>query len=101
MNNLENIRVILSNLSDGELSAVVESFTNNLDSNIIKGQLLAKSNVDNVNKLRFTRKEMSDMLINELTNRLLLKNIDLGKRNKVVTFLKNLSKFRFSYKSIK
>jgi hypothetical protein len=90
-----NLRNILSTLSDGELSSVSNSFTSNLDANFIKDQLLSKSNFDN---LEFTRKELSDSLINELSSRLLSKNIDLGKRNKVVTFLKNLSKFRFSYK---
>jgi hypothetical protein len=89
-----NLRNILSTLSDGELSAVSNSFTN-LDTNFIKEQLLSKSDLDN---LEFTRKELSDSLINELSIRLLSKNIDLGKRNKVVTFLKRLSKFRFSYK---
>lgn len=90
-----NLRSILNNLSDGELSAICNSFTNNLDTKFIKEQLISKSGFDS---LEFTRKELSDSLINELTNRLLSKNIDLGKRNKVVTFLKNLSKFRFSYK---
>jgi len=90
-----NLRNILSTLSDGELSSVSNSFTNNLDTNFIKEQLLSKSDLD---KLDFTRKELSDSLINELSSRLLSKNIDLGRRNKVVTFLKNLSKFRFTYK---
>ena len=90
-----NLRNILSNLSDGELSAISNSYTNNLDTNFIKEQLLSKSELTELN---FTRKDLSDSLINELTNRLLSKNIDLGKRNKIVTFLKNLSKFRFSYK---
>jgi hypothetical protein len=95
MKNIENLRNVLSSLSDGELSAISNSFTNNLDNNFIKDQLLSKSNFTN---LEFNRKELSDSLINELTGRLLSKNIVLGKRNKVVTFLKNLSKFRFSYK---
>lgn len=95
MKNIENLKNVLSTLSDGELSAISNSFTNNLDNNFIKDQLLSKSNFTN---LEFTRKELSDSLINELTGRLLSKNIVLGKRNKVVTFLKNLSKFRFSYK---
>lgn len=90
-----NLRNILSNLSDGELSAISNSYTNNLDTNFIKEQLLSKSELTELN---FTRKDLSDSLINELTNRLLSKNIDLGKRNKVVAFLKNLSKFRFSYR---
>lgn len=90
-----NLRNILSNLSDGELSAISNSYTNNLDTNFIKEQLLSKSELTELN---FTRKDLSDSLINELTNRLLSKNIDLGKRNKIVTFLKNLSKFRFSYR---
>lgn len=90
-----NLRNILSNLSDGELSAISNSYTNNLDINFIKEQLLSKSELTELN---FTRKDLSDSLINELTNRLLSKNIDLGKRNKIVTFLKNLSKFRFSYR---
>ena len=95
MKNIENLRSVLSSLSDGELSAISNSFTSNIDNNFIKDQLLSKSNFT---KLEFNRKELSDSLINELTGRLLSKNIVLGKRNKVVTFLKNLSKFRFSYK---
>lgn len=95
MKNIENLRSVISSLSDSELSAISNSFTNNLDNNFIKDQLLSKSNFTN---LEFTRKELSDSLVNELTGRLLSKNIVLGKRNKVVTFLKNLSKFRFSYK---
>lgn len=93
----EDLRTILSNLSDGELSAIANSLTDkNLDNKSIEKQLLAKSDFTS---LKFTRKELSDSIINELTNRLLDKNIDLGKRNKVVTFLKNLTKFRFSYKN--
>lgn len=95
MKNIENLRSVISSLSDSELSVISNSFTNNLDNNFIKDQLLSKSNFTN---LEFTRKELSDSLVNELTGRLLSKNIVLGKRNKVVTFLKNLSKFRFSYK---
>jgi hypothetical protein len=95
MKNIENLRNTLSSLSDGELSAISNSFTSNLDNNFIREQLLSKSDFSN---LEFSRKELSDSLISELTGRLLSKNIDLGKRNKVVTFLKKLSKFRFSYK---
>lgn len=92
---MKDLRNIISELSDGELSTIANSFTSNMDNRYIKEQLLAKSDLVN---LDFTRKELSDSLINELTNRLLSRNIDLGKRNRVVTFLKNLSKFRFSYK---
>jgi hypothetical protein len=90
-----NLRNILSTLSDGELSSISKSFSNNLDTNFIKEQLLSKSDLK---ELDFTRRQLSDSLINELSSRLLSKNIDLGKKNKVVTFLKRLSKFRFSYK---
>jgi hypothetical protein len=93
-----DIRNIISTLSDGELSAISNSFTNNINNDSIKEQLLSKSNL---NKLDFTRKELSDSLINELTNRLLSRNIELGKKNRVVTFLKRLFKFRFSYKKDK
>lgn len=95
MKNIDKLRTVLSQLSDGELSAVSNSFTNNSDLDSIKNQLVSKSNLGYFD---FSKRDLSNSLINEFTNRLLSKNIDLGKRNKIVTFLKNLSKFRFSYK---
>lgn len=95
MKNINKLRTVLSQLSDGELSAVSNSFTNNLDSTFIKNQLVSKSDLG---EFDFSRKELSDSIINELSRRLLSKNIDLGKRNKIVTFLKNLAKFKFSYR---
>jgi hypothetical protein len=96
MKNIENLRNVLSSLSDGELSAISNSFTSNIDKNFIKEQILSKSDISNI---EFTRKELSNSLINELSCRLLSTNIDLGERNKVVTFLKRLARFRFSYKT--
>jgi len=95
MDNISKLKLTLSTLSDGELSSICKSFTSNLDANLIKEQLISKSDFL---EFEFNRKDLSNSLINELTNRMLSKNIDLGKKNKVVTFLKRLSKFRFSYK---
>jgi len=55
-------------------------------------QLNSKSNVGDFD---FSHKEISDGIIDELTERLLTRNIDLGKRNIKVSFLKRLFKFRF------
>jgi hypothetical protein len=95
MNDVSKLRITISTLSDGELSSICNSVTSNMDIKIIRDQLISKSNVS---EFEFNKKDLSNSLINELTNRLLSKNIDLGKKNKVVTFLKRLSKFRFSYK---
>jgi hypothetical protein len=94
-NNISKLKLTLSTLSDGELSSICKSFTSNLDVNLIKDQLISKSDFF---EFEFNKKDLSNSLINELTNRLLSKNIDLGKKNKVVTFLKKLFRFKKLYR---
>lgn len=95
MDNISKLKLTLSSLSDGELSSICKSFTSNMDIKIIHNQLISKSNVSD---FEFTKNELSNSLIDELSVRLLYRNIELGKRNRVVNFLKRLSKFRFSYR---
>jgi hypothetical protein len=83
---------VLKSLSDGELCAISKSFMRNSNMEHLKMQLNSKSNVGDFD---FSHKEISDGIIDELTERLLTRNIDLGKRNIKVSFLKRLFKFRF------
>jgi hypothetical protein len=98
MDNLSKLKLTLSTLSDGEISSISKSFTSNIDIKSIREQLIGKSNFSDFD---FDKKDLSNSLINELTIRLLSKNIDLGRKNKIVNFLKRLFKFRFSYKTSK
>jgi hypothetical protein len=95
MNDNQKIDIILSTLSDAELSAVAKSLTKNVSNEEIKNQLLYKSNFDDFN---FSRKNFSNSLINEFSHRLLDKNIQIGKKNKIVLLLKRLFSFRRSLK---
>jgi hypothetical protein len=95
MDNISKLRLTLSTLSDGELSSISKSLTSNLDLNLIKNQLVSKSDFL---EFEFNKKDLSNSLINELTNRLLSKNIYLGERNKVINFLKKLFRFRKLYR---
>jgi hypothetical protein len=86
------LREVLKSLSDGEVQSISESFVNDSGLDNLRKQINSKSNIGEVN---FSRRDISDAIINELCNRLLNCNIELGKRNSKVSFLKRLFKFRF------
>jgi hypothetical protein len=83
---------VLKSLSDGELCVISKSLNRGTSIEPLKMQLNSKSNVGDLN---FSHKDLSIGVINELVERLLNRNIDLGKRNVKVSFLKRLFKFRF------
>jgi hypothetical protein len=72
-----NLRNILETLSDTELTVIAEEVSNLTPVEVILNQLNSKGLTSNIKRV-----EVSNAVINELTRRLLSKNIEVGEKHK-------------------
>jgi hypothetical protein len=88
------LKKVLGNLSDTEISVICKELTNETPLNVINKQLTSKGLSIKIKN----RYELSKVLISELIRRISIKNIDSGEKNKKSLDFMKIFKLLFNLK---